>query len=270
MFNLFHIFGVANKELKKSLIKNTYFYEDLDYIDYLKNFRQEELYKYIEKIIIDNKINCMFVTMGNMDCSINLEFLNKLKKTYKIKIVFLFENAELSFEYIDRYYAQLSEMIILYDIEYIKDFYEMLEIKYFILKGKISKNIINKKNIFSSALNELRGNINFENKDIDKGMDNYIKEFLIFLKDTPLLENINLLRDKKNCYAEDIYRIYWILFHFKKKKELSIFLRLFTFRNIKYINNMTKLFFILYKEKNIGVKNPINIINKALYKEYTI
>lgn len=261
MLNIFHIYSVDNKELEFDIKKSSRIYASLNYIDFLCESSSESLNKKIKSIIEKSSIDYLFITMSNMDCSLDLIFLNNLKRIYNLKIVFLFESSEYSFEYIDRYYAQIAQFVIIYNTPYIKDFYEMLEIECYILNKSIMEKEPYIKNVFCSSLVALN-----KNNKSTKNETKTIQEILKLLDKKSVTISNDLLIDKKYLNVKTIYDIYWIIRRYKSKKNLKVFTKLFRFKYLKYFFMILKML----EEKNINKISAFELINKILYKEYKL
>jgi len=88
-------------------------YNYIDYIDlYLK--KGKKLFEqHIENIVADKKIEAIFFIWWSCDLTFDIHFLERLAK--KTTLVMNFFDTEYYFEAVDRYYAQLADLVILPD-----------------------------------------------------------------------------------------------------------------------------------------------------------
>lgn len=90
--------------------------ENYYYIDYLELYLtkgKKEFEKHIEEFIDQNKIDAVFFIWWSCDLTFDLYFLEKLSK--KTALVMNFFDTEYYFEAVDRYYAQVADLVILPD-----------------------------------------------------------------------------------------------------------------------------------------------------------
>lgn len=86
------------------------------YIDYLTQYLtlgKDRFEALIEKTVHENDINHIFFIWWSSDVTFELSFIEKLSR--KAKIVINYYDTEYFFEGIDRYYAQLADLVILPD-----------------------------------------------------------------------------------------------------------------------------------------------------------
>ena len=136
------------KSKKYLSIKNS-----INYVDIYKkalNFNSV-----MESYIEHNDIKFIIIEFDNCDASLDIKELANLKNKYNLYYIFVFLNHFNSFEYIDRYYAQLADIVVVDDTPYIVDFYELLSYKTYSIQGSFSNKNIDTKNIFASNLNNL-------------------------------------------------------------------------------------------------------------------
>lgn len=88
-----------------------YYY--IDYIDLYLKKGQRLFEKQIEDMVADKKIEAIFFIWWSCDLTIDLHFLERLSQ--KTKLVMNFFDTEYYFEAVDRYYAQLADLVILPD-----------------------------------------------------------------------------------------------------------------------------------------------------------
>ena len=236
----------------------------LDYIQYIHTHSYQNLYKYIDEQINLNKIDTIFIYFTNCDSSLDIKQLYKIKRTYNLKFAFIFNDSHNSFEYIDRYYAQLADLIILPNIPIIYDFYKTLDMPVYMVEKYLNNKKIIYNNIFSSSL------INLVSADIqisDK-VDFYADIFNIFeiLSNKQTLIPNKLLLDNKFLYTQDLFKIFWILKEYIKNNNTKELLKILKY--YKYSFYIFKLF--RYLKHNQDDLNIIQIFNQLFYKKYTI
>ncbi len=86
------------------------------YVDYFDKYSidgKEKSEKQIEEIVLDKKIDCIFFILWSGDLTFDIYFIERLSKVSTI--VMNFYDTELYFEGVDRYYAQLADLVILPD-----------------------------------------------------------------------------------------------------------------------------------------------------------
>lgn len=267
----------------------------LNYFNLLKHTNYRYSHQLIETKLQEVKINLLIIEIHNCDTSLDIYFLQKMKQQYNLMIIFLFFSSQNSFEYIDRYYSQLGDINIIQDIPYIQEFYELLKIpclkidtNYFsylpYTKEKIDFNIthIKKNNLFASSLSSL---------SIEPHTKYYYKKYsyqkhlltqkymLLYQKRiiTCQIRNIfeilqkqtsqNIILDDKFLDAQNIYKIFWILYHVTKNHRIT-FLEILNL--IKHPCSTYKIYKILKNTKISNSKHLFSCINQSLYKEYKI
>lgn len=98
------------------------------YVDYIQKYSIEGkkvFEKQIEELMLDKKIDCIFFIWWSSDLTFDLYFIERLSQ-FAI-IVMSFFDTEYFFEGVDRYYAQLADLVILPD--YLSKYkYELLNI----------------------------------------------------------------------------------------------------------------------------------------------
>jgi hypothetical protein len=94
----------------KSNCKDYYY---IDYIDLYLQKGQKLFEKHIEDIVADKKIEAIFFIWWSCDLTMDLHFLERLSQ--KTKLIMNFFDTEYYFEAVDRYYAQLADLVILPD-----------------------------------------------------------------------------------------------------------------------------------------------------------
>ncbi len=88
-----------------------YYY--IDYIElYLSNGKRA-FEAYIENIVVEKKIDAVFFIWWSCDLTFDIKFLERLSK--KTALVMNFFDTEYYFEAVDRYYAQVADLVILPD-----------------------------------------------------------------------------------------------------------------------------------------------------------
>lgn len=100
-----------------------------EYCEYL-NYRNiylklgpSKFEKYIGNFIEQKRVNHLFVLFSGWDFLLNINFLNTLSK--RIKIVLFFFDSEYYFENLDRYYAQVADLVVTTDKYSCYDFEEL-------------------------------------------------------------------------------------------------------------------------------------------------
>ncbi len=88
-----------------------YYY--IDYIDLYLSKGKCAFEAYIENIVAEKKIDAVFFIWWSCDLTFDIKFLEKLSK--KTALVMNFFDTEYYFEAVDRYYAQLADLVILPD-----------------------------------------------------------------------------------------------------------------------------------------------------------
>jgi hypothetical protein len=101
------------------------------FIDYRKeyiSFGKKRFETKILNLIEDNKIEIVFFILNSEDLTFDIQFVKEIEK--KCFIVMNFFDTENFFEEIDRYYAQLADLIILpdYKAKYLYELYDMYAI----------------------------------------------------------------------------------------------------------------------------------------------
>ncbi|MBV5278001.1 MAG: hypothetical protein J0647_03005 [Campylobacteraceae bacterium] len=271
MINTLFLYQSNEPLIKENLELNSSTYYELDFIVKLKNCSADKFHIELNQYISKYEINHLFILLDNCDSSISLTKLYSIKKKHNLKIVFIFRDSPNSFEYIDRYYAQIAELVILDDIPFINDFYKMLEIPTYILKNLRTELNINSTNIFSSSLVNLSIQPNKEYKKIryPLSINQQFKEIFKYISATPKIYP-ELLTDKKFTYSQEIYEIYWILYHIIENKNFKISLELINPKNFKYITKTFRLLKTMTSSKSLSTNRAIDTINKSLYVEYSL
>lgn len=93
--------------------------DNYHYIDYAKFYLEKgksEFEKHIENYVSEHKIDLIFFIWWSCDLTFDIHFLDRLSKTgKKPKLVMNFFDTEYYFEAVDRYYAQVADLVILPD-----------------------------------------------------------------------------------------------------------------------------------------------------------
>ncbi|UCN00486.1 hypothetical protein LCX93_00795 [Sulfurimonas sp. SWIR-19] len=265
IFNTLFLYHSKDAFIEDILKKGSKNFTTLNYTDILKYHNDEYLYKYIEKNIQKYTINHICILFDQGDASLKLNRLAKIKKIYQCKVSCIFKDSHNSFEYIDRYYALISDIIIIPPLQNIADFYSLLEIP-FIFASDLHINIkIRKQSIFASSLIALSTPCLSTNKQ----MEGSLLDIFINLQNISLSDRM-LLIDNKYFYSENIYTLYWSIFRIlQQKKILSILsLSALIIKNIYFFPTIIKLFLQMKQSKNLEQQQPIDFINQVLYKEY--
>ncbi len=251
------------------------FYENLDnfsdkllkinYIQYLCKYTYEKLYQYINEQIDINHIDTLFVYFTNCDSSLDIQELYRIKRDYNLKFVFIFNDSHNSFEYIDRYYAQLADLVIIPNIPIVYDFYKTLGMSVYKIGKYLNNTTLIENNIFSSSLINLISN-DIKISHLNTDFNNDILEILNVLLNKEIVLDTKLLLDNKFLYTQDLFKIYWILkTYFRTNKSVYLFKLL---KYYKYSFHIFKLFnYLKYNKNNLAV---IKIFNQLFYKEYSI
>jgi len=90
--------------------------ENYHYIDYAKLYLEKgksEFEKHIEDYVSEHKIDAVFFIWWSCDLTFDIYFLERLAK--KTSLVMNFYDTEYYFEAVDRYYAQVADLVILPD-----------------------------------------------------------------------------------------------------------------------------------------------------------
>lgn len=136
MVNQFHYTddqkGVAIKMKSLNVLVLSHFYEgnrifedycsgikaqcgNYTYVDYIERYLtlgKVKFEKEIETLVIDQKIDCLFFIWWSSDLTFDLKFIEKLSSLTTIIINYF--DTEYYFEGVDRYYAQLADLIFAY------------------------------------------------------------------------------------------------------------------------------------------------------------
>ncbi len=99
----------------------------VDYFDLYFKLGKAGFEKQLYKIIKDNSINVAFINFVGGDMTFDIEFLQKLSKLSYM--IMNFYDSELFFEPIDRYYAQLSDLVLMPSSKEMMYNYTLLNIK---------------------------------------------------------------------------------------------------------------------------------------------
>ena len=250
------IYQSKNQIISEIIKKSSSSFESIDYIQAIKENSQQHFYIQLEKIVQTKRTEVLFILLNHSDASLRLEELYNLKQKYSLKIVSIFLDSLNSFEYIDRYYAQISELVIINETPYIEDFYTMLEINSFKL-SLLKTSVIRKNNIFASSFVNLTSKAT-PKEEIDSTQEPLLISKLHSLKSvTP-----TLLVDSKFIFTQTLYEIYWHLYHKK-------YIQLISIKYLKYFLPILKLFTIMNNQKTKKYE-AIDIINQTLYKEYIL
>ncbi|TRZ92017.1 MAG: glycosyltransferase family 1 protein [Methanosarcinales archaeon] len=86
------------------------------YVDYIHQYfidGKDKFEKQIEELVVDKKIDCIFFIWWSCDLTFDLRFIEKLSSLTTIVINYF--DTEYFFEGVDRYYAQLADLVILPD-----------------------------------------------------------------------------------------------------------------------------------------------------------
>ncbi len=83
----------------------------VDYWDLYVQKGKKEFEKTIEAMVIENRVNYIFFILWSSDLTFDIHFLEKLSKSSSI--VMNFFDTEYYFESVDRYYAQLADLVLL-------------------------------------------------------------------------------------------------------------------------------------------------------------
>jgi len=261
--NSLYIYQTGYQQITDTILDQTDCILHFNYIDFLKEHSHKALSVRLNNILQNNSINIFYILFDNNDSSLDIYMLKKFKEKYNLKLVCLFFDSLNSFEYIDRYYAQLADLVIIDNTPYIKEFYDMLEI-YTEQVPSVHKTLnIRKNNIFASELNHLCSKI-FIKVDNPTPLGNALAN--IYQKNN----KTTFLLDSKFIYTQKIYKYYWILYHFLERENIFILCNLLKLKNFKNFLAIIKLYITMKSYTNLHAQEPINIINKALYKEYLL
>lgn len=100
-------------------------YHFVDYMDLYLREGQLETEKHIEKLVVDDNINLIFFILRSGDLTFDVNFMERLSRQAFIAMNFF--DTEYYFEPVDRYYAQVADLVMLPD--YLSKFrYELLNI----------------------------------------------------------------------------------------------------------------------------------------------
>jgi len=256
------LYQSANNTISTLLKQGASTYEEINFIDTIKKHSQEYLYKLIEDTILSKNIQTIFMLQNNSDSSINIHLLQVIKEQYHLKIVCIFLDSINSFEFIDRYYAQLAELVLLDTTPFITKLYTMLEIQTATIPSFNTRSKLRKNNFFSTSLTSLSNHIVSTNNtgNID----------IFYLLKNSSISSSKLLLDKKFILSQEIYEIYWSLYHLLIYKRITSFFHLCRFKNIKHIISIIKLSIHMFADKDLKSTKAIEIINVALYQEYNL
>ena len=260
-FNSLYAYQTSYQQITDTILNQTDCTRHFNYIDFLKEHSPKALSIRLNNILKNNNIDVFYILFDKNDSSLDVYMLKKFKEKYNFKLVCLFFDSLNSFEYIDRYYAQLADLVIIDNTPYIKEFYQMLEI-YTEQVPSVHKTLsIRKNNIFASELNHLCS-----------------ETFIKTVQTTPLYDVLNnisqrnnkitFLLDDKFIYIQKIYKYYWTLYSYLKRKNIFILYSLLKLENIKDFLVIIQLYLTMKTYTNLHTQEPIDIINKALYKEY--
>ncbi len=250
-----------NIDLHFSSMSNYFF--KINYIKYIDQYGYSSIYEYLKNQIIKNNINIIFISFSDCDSSLDIKKLNMLKKKYNLKYIFIFNDSHNSFEYIDRYYAQLAELVIIPNIPIMNDFYKTLDIPTYIIKSYYKNNII-LKNIFSSSLINLVPNNTTIDNTIDFSHD--IINIFNILDNNEVYKINNILLDDKFLFTQDLFKIFWIIKRYIYSKNIQDAIQLVNY--YKYAYYIVKLY--KYIKNNQNDLNVLHILNKLFYKEYQL
>jgi len=118
----------------KANSSNYYF---VDYIDLYLQVGKKKFEERIENLVIEKEINYIFFILLSCDLTFDIHFIEKLSKLSFI--VMNFFDTEYYFESVDRYYAQLADLVLLPD--YLSKYrYELLNINAMCTFSLFSKN----------------------------------------------------------------------------------------------------------------------------------
>lgn len=90
--------------------------ENYTYVDYIERYLtlgKVKFEKEIEALVINQKIDCLFFIWWSCDLTFDLRFIEKLSLLTTIVINYF--DTEYYFEGVDRYYAQLADLVLLPD-----------------------------------------------------------------------------------------------------------------------------------------------------------
>ena len=288
-------------DFENSFKINSYKYISLDYITIIKEQGIREFEMYLKDIINEADINLIIIKLEKFDASISIDFLISLKKEFKFKLIFIFQDSQNSFEFIDRYYAQISDLIIIDDTPYIDNFYTMLQIpflkidhrKYFYLNNDL--NILNfnisriePNTIFNSSLSNLSKTVHtnyYYNKYNSLRYfiytQKYFKEYQILFINYKISICLLLLEKnystEKKIFIDDkfkniefLYIFYWSLYSFIYNKNYKSIFNLINLEGFKNIIKIYKLYKYLKKRNHSNELSPSAILNTLFYKKYKL
>lgn len=92
---------------------NVDFYHYLDYIDEYREKGKRGFERHIKELVVDHSITHVFLIWWSCDLTFDVRFLARLAKY--ARLVMNFFDTEYFFENVDRYYAQVADMVILPD-----------------------------------------------------------------------------------------------------------------------------------------------------------
>jgi len=294
--NTLFMYHSYNNDYSKCLKNCSQNFIEFNYIKTIKEKGQKNLNIYLKSLLEINNINNIFILLDQCDCSLDIDYLNILKLKYSTKIIFIFQSSQNSFEYIDRYYAQIADVSIISNLLYIQDFYNMLCIPTQIIDNHkyitYNKNLqvdfnlskILKHNIFSSNLINLSikvhheymydklqkctnylTSINYQEKMYEKYLTHNILN--IMNNSNQISHTSDIIKDKKFIFSFEIYNIYWCLYRYIQTNNIIELKPLLRIKYFFYIGKIVKLFTTIKKDFNAPALKNINI---ALFKEYTI
>ncbi|MBA1438125.1 MAG: hypothetical protein FAF05_03920 [Epsilonproteobacteria bacterium] len=262
--NTLFLYQVDDPTFQQLLQNYSTNYFALHFVQLFENATEKEMHTKVEQLIVTQDINHLCILFNNCDASLDLYWLEHIKNSYNLKTIFIFQNSHNSFEYIDRYYAQIADLIIIPPVEYLDDFYNALEIKNFTLESLESDLTIKKENIFASSLTNLSTPQRKISHQQDEATD------LFALLDTLRTSKKEILTDKKFLYSQRIYKIFWAIYNLQRYKKSKFIFSLLQYKNLFYLKEIYLLYRTLLRSQSFQSTNPIELINKALYKEYRL
>lgn len=301
---IYNTLFLATKPLKifeNSFQKYSQSYMRLNYINIIKEKGLEAFQTYLIDKINQSMINLLIIQLKQYDASIDIHFLNTIQKKYNFKLIFIFHNSQNSFEFIDRYYAQIADLIIIDDTPFIDDFYTILQIpfikidyrKFAFIKDDLSSLDFNishiiPNTIFNSSLSNLSQDVhtkyhytkyNFFRYSLYR--TKYFKQYQILFIQNKIdncfsllskkhLKEGKLLIDAKFKDIQSLYNFYWNLYSLIHDKNYKSLLNFINLNGLKNCIKIYKLYHYLRTAKKIDQLIHSKVLNDLFYESYQL
>lgn len=253
--------------LSEAIKQHSYTFDAFNYIEMIQETSLQHFHTHLAYTLQNKDFNLLVIALDNSDASINLLFLEQLRLQTDTQLIFIFNTSRDSLEYIDRYYAQIADLIVIEDFEMVADYYTSLEIPFYQLITDKKEFTIIQKSVFQSSLAHLSPQTIFANHTEHKELGLQIKEIFHMVRTVPSQQK-TLLLDKKFIYAQTIYKLYWIAYETLQKGNTVS--KLLNIQVVKHLPSFLKLYKELQKRQKRNEVQALEVINSALYKEYKL